>query len=362
MDLTRRQHLPGRQVGGDRAGRLPEAHLLPSPSEQPPLPAPCSASAHGGCPTATSTLFQSSSFGDPVAVVPAVPPTWNTALSGEGYYVAFDDATVRRVGAEAPVVVAGSAGGLCEDRTSPCGDGGPATAALLAQPSGLAVGLDGSLYIADVLLRRVRKVDPSGVITTVAGTGAECDDGICGDGGPATSAQLDQPFGVAVDPYGVLLIADGTGGVRRVAVDGTISTLTPRSDDVYQSVATGADGTIYAATQFPDRIVKIDPATGAVTPVVGTGTSGYNGNTDELRDSAAGHRRPDQPAERAVRRSRRQRGVRRHRQPLDPRVRALVGPRHRRPRRRIVNGVHRLVASTATATGPTTHSSMRRWA
>ncbi len=281
VDLAVVSTCPDGKSGAIAPAGCPQAHLLPSPAEQPVLPAPCSASAYGGCPTATSTLFQSSSFGDPLAVVAAVPPTWNTALSTEGYYVAFDDATVRRVSAEAPVVVAGASNTTCADRTSPCGDGGPATAAQLAQPNGLAVGLDGSLYIADVLLRKVRKVDPSGVITTVAGTGVQCDGGICGDGGPATSAPLAQPFGVTVDPYGVLLIADGFKGVRRVAVDGTISTLTPGgSGDTYWSVATGADGTIYAAIQFPDRIVKIDAATGAVTRVVGTGTSGYNGNTN----------------------------------------------------------------------------------
>ena len=283
VDLSVVSTCPDGKSGAIAPAGCPEVHLLPSPSNQPPLPAPCSASAYGGCPTATSTLLQSSSFADPVAVVPAVPPTWNTALSGEDYYVTFDDSTVRRVGAEASVVVAGSPTGLCEDPQSPCGDGGPATAALLVQPNGLAVGLDGSLYIADVLLRKVRKVDPSGIITTVAGTGAGCDGGICGDGGPATSAALGEPFGVAVDPYGVLLIAAGTAGVRRVGVDGTISTLTDRgTNDVYWSVATGADGTIYAATQFPDHIVTINPTSGAVTRVVGTGTSGYNGNSQNV--------------------------------------------------------------------------------
>src|SRR5262249_11450292 len=131
--------------------------------------------------------------------------------------------------------------------------------------------------------------DPSGVITTVAGNGAQCDGGLCGDGGPATRGALAQPFDVAVDPYGVLLIADGFAGVRRVAVDGTISTLTPRGAGViHVSVATGADGTIYAATHLPDHIVQINPTSGAVTRVVGTDTSGYNGNTDELGMLLAG--------------------------------------------------------------------------
>ena len=283
VDLSVVSTCPDGKSGAIAPAGCPGAHLLPGSAEPPPLPAPCSASAYGGCPTATSTLFQSSSFGDPVAVVPAVPPTWNTALSGEDYYVAFDDATVRRVGAEAPVVIAGKSNTFCDDPQTVCGDGGPATAAQLYQPNGLAVGLDGSLYIADVGLRKVRKVDPSGVITTVAGTGGRCDGGQCGDGGPATGAELTEAFGVAVDPYGVLLIADAEGGVRRVAVDGTISTLTDRgSGDIYWSVALGGDGTIYAATQFPDHIVTINPTSGAVTRVVGTGISGYNGNSQNV--------------------------------------------------------------------------------
>ena len=213
--------------------------------------------------------------------MPTVPPTWNTLLSAEDFYVAFADSTVMRVGTDPPVVVAGRSGTPCADGASPCGDGGPATAGLLGDELfGLAVGLDGSLYIADTPLRRVRKVDPSGVIRTVAGTGADCVNEPCGDGGPATTAQLSRPLGVAVDPYGVLLIADGPAGIRRVAADGTITTLT-RGSDNYQSVAIGIDGTIYATTQISGQIVQVDPTNGAVTPVVGTGTPGYNGTTTD---------------------------------------------------------------------------------
>ena len=129
----------------------------------------------------------------------------------------------------------------------------------------------------------MRSIDPSGTITTVAGTGDQCSAAGCGDGGPARSAQLAAANAVAVDPLGVLLIADGTAGVRRVAVDGTISTVAPgtKTGDVV-SVAVSGDGTIYAASRSPDLIIKIDPTSGAVTPAVGTGTSGYNGNTNSL--------------------------------------------------------------------------------
>jgi serine/threonine-protein kinase len=160
----------------------------------------------------------------------------------------------------------------------------PATAALLGEPSGLAVGLDGSLYIADSALLRVRRIDPAGTITTVAGTGAVCSGAPCGDGGPATRAALAAAHAVVVDPQGVVLVADGSAGVRRVDVDGTITTLAPSTTATGQFVAVIAtpNGALYAATHTPDKIIEIDPATGKVTTVVGTGTSGYNGNTDDL--------------------------------------------------------------------------------
>ncbi len=79
------------------------------------------------------------------------------------------------------------------------GDGGPATSAQMSYPTGLAVDGSGNLYIADYRNHRIRKVSPSGIITTVAGTGIV---GFSGDGGPATSAQLYYPYGVAVDGVG----------------------------------------------------------------------------------------------------------------------------------------------------------------
>jgi len=100
------------------------------------------------------------------------------------------------------------------------GDGGPATSAALYYPYGVATSPDGSLYIA-ASNNRVRRVSPDGVITTVAGNGAA---GFSGDGGPATSASLN-PYGVAVGPDGGLYIADcGNNRVRRVGPDGVITT------------------------------------------------------------------------------------------------------------------------------------------
>lgn len=108
------------------------------------------------------------------------------------------------------------------------GDGGPATSASLSfvgtgQHEGIALDAQGNLYIADSGHNRIRKVDTGGMITTVAGTGTF---GFSGDGGPATSAQLSSPFGVALDRAGNLYIADSSNGrVREVDTSGMITTV-----------------------------------------------------------------------------------------------------------------------------------------
>jgi virginiamycin B lyase len=265
-----------------------EGHLLPDEAGAPLIPAPCSAAGLGACPTVTKTLFDATSIGSPLAVTAAAPPTWATTLpSGRGSYVGLDDGTVRLVADDgsAQIVVAGSHGSQCPAPTQACGDDHPATQALLGAPTGLAVGLDGSLYLADPVLHRVRRIDPSGDISTVAGTGVACDPAApaCGDGGPATAAALAGPNGVWIDPSGDLWIADGRRGIREVLPDGSITTVGvgPGAYDL-QSVAGDVTGNLYATTNNPDYLIKIDLATEQVTPVVGTGTSGYNGNTNSL--------------------------------------------------------------------------------
>ncbi len=106
---------------------------------------------------------------------------------------------------------------------STVGDGGLASQAALISPSSIATDGAGNIYIADPAVNRVRKIGRDGLITTVAGTGTA---GFSGDGSPATLAQLSAPSGVAADTKGNVYVADrGNNRLRRVAPDGTISTL-----------------------------------------------------------------------------------------------------------------------------------------
>src|SRR5439155_27031586 len=102
------------------------------------------------------------------------------------------------------------------------GDGGAATTARITGPYGVAVDGAGNLFIADKFNVRIRKVTPAGIISTVAGGGTG------GDGGLATVARIDEPYGVAVDRVGNLLIADRYYRIRKVTPAGIISTAHPK--------------------------------------------------------------------------------------------------------------------------------------
>ncbi len=103
------------------------------------------------------------------------------------------------------------------------GDGGVATSAELNEPSGIAASADGRIFIADTNNQRLRVVATNGIISTFAGTGVA---GFSGDGGPASAAQLSRPTGLAIDAAGNLFIADENNHrLRRIAADGTIATI-----------------------------------------------------------------------------------------------------------------------------------------
>jgi trimeric autotransporter adhesin len=153
------------------------------------------------------------------------------------------------------------------------GDGGPATSAQLVAGS-LAVDSASNLYIA---AGNVRKISPAGIISSVAGSGAACDEDSCpplGDGGPATSASM-YATSVAVDGVGNLIIADvGNSRIRKVTPDGIISTLA--KDVVPCYVALDGSGNLFIAECFPGGISRISTS-GIITRVVAAG-GGYSGD------------------------------------------------------------------------------------
>ena len=122
------------------------------------------------------------------------------------------------------------------------GDGGPATLGQLNNPWGVALGNDGSLFIADLSNNRIRKVSPTGTISTIAGNGTI---GFSGDNGPATAAQLNVPAGVAVDVAGNVFIADsGNSLVREVDVStGVILTHSGNASRYSDGTGAHADNT-----------------------------------------------------------------------------------------------------------------------
>ncbi|MEO7919770.1 MAG: hypothetical protein ABIT01_09930, partial [Thermoanaerobaculia bacterium] len=134
------------------------------------------------------------------------------------------------------------------------GDGGPATAAKLNFPAGVALDSSGNIFIADSGNNRIRKVSATGVITTVAGNGTK---GSSGDGGPATAAALANPTGVAVDSAGSIFIAETDGHrIRKVSAAGVISTLAGTGTPAFS----GDGGPATTAALDKPSGVAIDPA------------------------------------------------------------------------------------------------------
>jgi sugar lactone lactonase YvrE len=177
------------------------------------------------------------------------------------------------------------------------GDGGLATAAMLNQPEAVAFDLSGNLIIADSQNRRIRKVDTSGIITTIAGTGTE---GFFGDGGPATSALLHRAVDLAIDPGGDIFIVDNVDNrIRKISTSGIITTVagtgvagfsgdggpaTAATFDVPDGVAIDGAGNLYIADARNHRIREIRASDGLIFTVAGNGvgtgtdTGSYSGD------------------------------------------------------------------------------------
>ena len=215
------------------------------------------------------------------------------ALDSSGNLFIADDCdyVIRRVDASTGIISTVAGNGTW----GYSGDGAPATAAKLAGPAGVAVDGAGNLFIADEFNRRVRRVDAATqVITTVAGTGTR---GFSGDGGPATSAELDEPQNITVDSAGNLFIADvGRSRIRRVDAATQVITTVAGSgggggsfggdgglatsaflDEPVQVAVDGA-GNLFIADELNNRVRRVDAATQVITTVAGNGTFGFSGD------------------------------------------------------------------------------------
>ena len=203
---------------------------------------------------------------------------------------------IRKVAPDGTISTFAGSGGLGSS-----GDGGPAGAATFGLPSAVAVDSEGNVFVADSFNHRIRKIDASETITTIAGTGTP---GFSGDGGQGGNAQISTPTGVAVDADGHVFIADAFNRrVRMISPDGIITTVAgnggigsgdggPATEAGVEpwDVAVDAEGNLYIA-DAGSRIRKVtNPAgtalegatkglaAGTITTIAGTGQAGFDGD------------------------------------------------------------------------------------
>jgi Adenylate and Guanylate cyclase catalytic domain/NHL repeat len=219
------------------------------------------------------------------------------ALDSDGRLYIVDGNRVRKINADGTVTTIAGTG-----RAGFSGDGGPATSADLNGPQSIAIDSAGDLFIADSQNNRVRRVDPQGKITTIAGSGQPS---YGGDGGPAARAALNDPTGVAIgfgNGFGnTILIADsGNNRVRVVAANGTIATFAGTGDTGYagdggpatsallndpKCLAVDANDSVYVADALNDRIRRI-AVDGTISTVAGTGDQSFAGDHGPARDAS----------------------------------------------------------------------------
>jgi sugar lactone lactonase YvrE len=180
------------------------------------------------------------------------------------------------------------------------GDGAAATKALLAEPYEIKFDADGSMYFVEMMNNLVRKVDKSGTISTVAGTGQP---GFSGDEGPAREAKFNKPHSIALDGKGSLFICDiGNHRVRRVDLKtGVVTTLTgtgekavPKDGSSFvnapvsgpRALDVGLHGELILALREGNSVYRLDLAKEQFVHLAGTGKPGYTGDGESARAAA----------------------------------------------------------------------------
>ena len=226
-----------------------------------------------------TTAAGNGTFGDSVDGVSAADASlaaYDIAVAPDGslYFPETTYNRIRRIGPDGIITTVAGTG-----QQGFGGDGGAATSASLSGPTHVALGTDGSIYVSDSGNNRIRRVDPEGIITTVAGNGLT---GYSGDNGPAIEATLGHYFGsLAVGPDGSLFVHDRSR-VRRIGPDGIITTVAGSSMLGYSGdggpateakliatdIAVGPDGSLYIAESENYRIRRVGPD-GIITTVAG---------------------------------------------------------------------------------------------
>ena len=293
-------------VAGDGTGGFSGDHSSPDSAE---LHSPFGVAAQAGAPTLyiADTLNNRVRMVNGSGTITTIAGTGAAGFSGDGGigdgsalnnpasaavdsygYVYIADQKNNRIRRIGPLGIITTVAG--NGTVGYSGDGGLATSAALYYPTGVAVDGYGNIYIADSDNNRVRKVDTSGIITTVAGNGTvgySCANGI------ATSIGLHSPHGVAVDILGNLYIADyGNQCIRKVDTLGNITTVAGNGTASYggdflpaidaelnypTSVSVDTEGILYIADYVNNRIRMVDTA-GVITTIAGNGKAGFGGD------------------------------------------------------------------------------------
>ena len=237
--------------------------------------------------------FASQGDGGPATEATVYPGGLAIGPDGDLYFTDIHNQAVRRIDAQTQIIT--SIAGGKHFSGFPVGDGGPATEAQLNNPSEVAVGADGSVFIADTGWDRVRRVTPDGIIETYAGGGDPDPYGNQGDGGRATDARVSRPTGLAIGEDGSLFVAhdmasyNSTGDrIRRIAPDGIITTVAggvatkpaglgdgyPATEEWIEvgRIAFAPDGSLLVTEHFPSRVRRIDPK-GIISTLAGGGTA-----------------------------------------------------------------------------------------
>ena len=197
--------------------------------------------------------------------------------AGNKYFI--NDNRVRKINAAGIITTIAGTGAYGFD-----GDGGPASAASFRYPMGIALDAAGNIYIADNNNNRIRKIDAAGIINTVAGSGLG--GWYLGDGGPATAAPISQPTSLAFDAAGNLYIAEPEfHTIRKVDVSsGIITAFAQQSFWNPYAIFIDGTGTMYATDADYHNVKKIN-TTGGISLLAGGSTSGYSGDGGPATDA-----------------------------------------------------------------------------